>query len=220
MKPAEFLTYSIKNRTLTEDTLVNGFYDLFSFDQKHPQMVPQNEYYKIKGMTIYRGFDCDKISFCKYIYDFAKGEFQRYHRSAVLGNGIYFATKKYYANYYTRLSKLNSFIGVNILSGKIGEDARIVSPKILNHEFFRDQNKVEKILNEKFDGALCKQELDYLYWFILGGADNMTKAVTLGYDALIRPARNNHGNVVVIYNREKVVLNNKISELFIPSLER
>lgn len=220
MKKIDNLILAIKNKTLTEDIFESCFYDLFSFDQKLPKMVSAKEYAKTKGVIIYRGFNCDKLSFCKYVYDFAKGEFQRTHKSAALGNGIYFATKKYYANYYTRLSKLNSFFGVNILSGKLSTDIKLTSPKLINHEFFRDKSKVKKILNQKFDGALNSGDLEYLYWFMLGGSDYMTKSVTLGYDALIRPSVKNHGFVVVVYNRDKVILNEKISKLFDPSFEK
>lgn len=220
MDEIEELIFNIKNRTLTEETLSSGFYHLYSLDEKLPQLLPPKEYAKVRGMAIYRGFDCDKLSFCKYVYDFAKGEFQRVHKAAALGNGIYFATKKYYANYYTRLSRLNSFFGVNILSGKVGKDARLTSPKILNHEFFRDQNKIIKTLNQKFDGLLTQIDLDYLYFFMHKQGDYMVKAVTLGYDALIRQTPKNNGQIVVVYNRDKIVLSQKVSEIFISSLEK
>lgn len=220
MDEIEELIFNIKNRTLTDETLSSGFYHLYSLDEKLPQLLPPKEYAKVKGMAIYRGFDCDKLSFCKYVYDFAKGEFQRVHKAAALGNGIYFATKKYYANYYTRLSRLNSFFGVNILSGKVGKDARLTSPKILNHEFFRDQNKIIKTLNQKFDGLLTQIDLDYLYFFMHKQGDYMVKAVTLGYDALVRQTPKNNGQIVVVYNRDKIVLSQKVSEIFIPSLEK
>lgn len=220
MNDIEELIINIKNRTLTEDTLSSGFYHLFCLDQKLPNLLSQKEYRKVKGMVIYRGFDCDKISFCKYVYNFAKGEFQRAHKSAALGNGIYFATKKYYANYYTRLSKLNSFFGVNILSGKIGKDAKLTNPKILNHEFFRDQNKIIKTLGQKFGDTLSECDLDYLYFFMHKQSDYMVKALTLGYDALIRQTPKNNGHIIVVYNRDKIVLNEKISEIFIPSFEK
>ena len=48
----------------------------------------------------------------------------------------------------------------------------------------------------------------------------MVKALTLGYDALIRQTPKNNGHIIVVYNRDKIVLNEKISEIFIPSFEK
>ena len=191
---------------------MSAFYDLYEFDKKKPQVVSQSTFKKAKGIVIYRGFNCNTTEFCNYSYEFVTGKFQRVHRMSALGNGIYFATNKSYANFYTKLPFFNRFLGSNILSAKINDDAKFASPKTLSHEFFRDEKKVKKLLNQKLNNALSDSDLEFLYCFILNDSDHMVKAVILGYDALSRKIiqqKKGDGQIVVVYNREKVLINEK-----------
>lgn len=195
----------VKNRKFNIDTLREGICYLYGMEDKKPFVVKSSYYKKCDGIKIYRGLDCTEEMFNDYVEKFAFGEMFFINRLSVLGQGYYFADKKFVAKFYTNKTKHGLFKSP-IISAKIMPDARLITKNQLNAEFRRSLSEVKQTLFAKFDGLLTEEDIDFLVELINVYAEPLVKAIILGYDGLMSPYTDKKGCIYLIFNRGKLLM--------------
>lgn len=205
MDLAEFAK-KVREKDFNANDLCDFVCCTYGINDKKPFVVKESYYIGFKGIKIYRGLNCSPEVFNDYVEKFAFGDMFLVNRLSVLGQGFYFADKKFVASYYTNDAKLG-LIKKPIISAKIMPDAKFITKNKLNVEFRNNIRKIKTEMLVKFDGLLTEDEVNNFVEMLNSFADPIVKGTILGYDGLISSYPNKrNGNIYLVFNRGKLLM--------------